>query len=50
MQVFSAWHQNQPEASMNNGTKRDLFPGPTGDVFRQSGHCVDNVFTSVWKV
>lgn len=49
MWVFNVQHQNQPEAKMNNDTKTRLFPSLIDDVLKQPGHCVDNVFASVWK-
>jgi hypothetical protein len=47
--VFKAKHQNQPEAHMNNDTKRSLFPSLIDEVLKHQGHCVDNVFANVWK-
>lgn len=34
---------------MNNDTKRSLFPSLIDEVLKHPGHCVDNVFASVWK-
>jgi len=34
---------------MNNDTKTRLFPSLIDDVLKHPGHCVDNVFASVWK-
>jgi len=34
---------------MNNDTKPHLFPSLIDDVLKHPGHCVDNVFASVWK-
>ena len=49
MSVLYARHRNPPEALVNNGTNKRLFPSLVDDVLGHPGQYVDNIFAHAWK-
>ena len=49
MSVLYTRHLNSPEALVNNGTSKRLFPSLVDDVLGHPGQYVDNIFAHAWK-